>query len=191
MGDCLYPGIYISASFGKRFHAYAHCDSSNPTATATATATATHTFHRAGRRDQYADAEHVVYTVADALNTQCKPIKRSNILILGLAYKPNVDDQRESPSYVLMKLLAERGAEITYYDPYVPVIKPARDYSQFAGRKSVAWNRATIENFDLVLIATNHSSVNYHELGEWARCNRGYAERDGGHARIARKSLEA
>ena len=86
----------------------------------------------------------------------------------------NVDDERESPSSVLMKLLAERGAEITYYDPYVPVIKPARDYSQFAGRKSVAWNRATIENFDLVLIATNHSSVNYHELGEWARCNRGY-----------------
>ena len=70
-----------------------------------------------------------MYTVADALNTQCKPIKRSNIL--GLAYKPNVDDERESPSYVLVKLLAERGAEITYYDPYVPVIKPARDYSQF------------------------------------------------------------
>ena len=132
-----------------------------------------------------------MYTVAAALTTQCKPIKRSNILILGLAYKPNVDDERESPSYVLVKLLAERGAEITYYDPYVPVIKPARDYSQFAGRKSVAWNRATIENFDLVLIATNHWSVNYHELGEWARCNRGYAERDSGHARIARKSLEA
>ena len=72
--------------------------------------------------------------------------QRLQILILGLAYKPNVDDKCESPSYVLMKLLAERGAEITYYDPYVPVIKPARDYSQFAGRKSVAWNRATIEN---------------------------------------------
>ena len=60
----------------------------------------------------------------------------------------------------------------------MPVIKPARDYSQFAGRKSVAWNRATIENFDLVRIATNHSSVNYHELDQFARCNRGYAERD-------------
>ena len=135
--------------------------------------------------------EHVVHAVADALNTQHKAINGSRILILGLAYKPNVDDERESPSYVLMKLLAERGAEITYYDRYVPVIKPARDYSQFAGRKSVAWNRATIENFDLVLIATNHSSVNYHELGEWEQCNRGYAERDGGHVRIARKSLEA
>jgi len=114
--------------------------------------------------------EHVVHTVADALNTQSKAIKGSGILIVGLAYKPNVDDERESPSYVLMKLLAERGAEVAYYDPYVPVIKPTREHSQFAGRKSIEWNRATIENFDVVLIATNHSSVNYHELGEWSRC---------------------
>jgi UDP-N-acetyl-D-glucosamine dehydrogenase len=114
--------------------------------------------------------EHVVHRVADALNTQRKAIKGSKILILGLAYKPNVDDERESPSYVLMKLLTERGAEVAYYDPYVPVIKPTREHPQFAGRKSVEWNRATIENFDVVLIATNHSSVNYHELGEWARC---------------------
>jgi UDP-N-acetyl-D-glucosamine dehydrogenase len=128
--------------------------------------------------------EHVVYTVADALNTQCKPIKRSSILILGLAYESNVDDERESPSYVLMKLLTERGTEITYYNPYVPVIKPARDYSQFAGRKSVAWNRAMIENLISFPSRRTHSSVNYHELG-------GYAERDGGHAHIARKSLEA
>ena len=114
--------------------------------------------------------EHVVHRVADALNAQRKAIKGSKILILGLAYKPNVDDERESPSYVLMKLLTERGAEVAYYDPYVPVIKPTREHPQFAGRKSVEWNRATIENFDVVLIATNHSSVNYHELGEWARC---------------------
>ena len=114
--------------------------------------------------------EHVVRVVADALNTQCKAIKGSKILILGLAYKPNVDDERESPSYVLMKLLSERGAEVAYYDPYVPVIKPTREHSQFAGRKSVDWNRATVENFDVVLIATNHSSVNYRELAEWAQC---------------------
>ncbi len=114
--------------------------------------------------------EHVVRAVADALNTQCKAIKGSKILILGLAYKPNVDDERESPSYALMKLLAERGAEVAYYDPYVPVIKPTREHPQFAGRKSVEWNRATITAFDLVLIATNHSSVDYHELGDWARC---------------------
>lgn len=114
--------------------------------------------------------EHVVHVVADALNTQCKAINGSKILILGLAYKPNVDDERESPSYALMKLLAEQGAEVAYYDPYVPVIKPTREYPQFAGRKSVDWNRTTIERFDIALIATNHSSVNYHELAEWARC---------------------
>jgi UDP-N-acetyl-D-glucosamine dehydrogenase len=114
--------------------------------------------------------EHVVHRVADALNAQSKAIKGSRILILGLAYKPNVDDERESPSYVLMNLLTERGAEVAYYDPYVPVIKPTREHSQFAGRRSIEWNRSTIENFDVVLIATNHSSVNYRELGAWAQC---------------------
>ena len=114
--------------------------------------------------------EHVVHRVADALNSQQKSINGSRILVLGLAYKPNVDDERQSPSYVLMDLLQDRGAEVAYYDPYVPVIKPAREHPRSAGRQSVQWNRATIENFDLVLIATNHSSVNYHELGEWARC---------------------
>ena len=114
--------------------------------------------------------EHVVRVVADALNTQCKAIKGCRILIVGLAYKPNVDDERESPSYALMQLLAERGADVAFYDPYVPMIKPTREHPQFAGRKSAEWNRATIAAFDLVLIATNHSSVNYHELGDWARC---------------------
>jgi UDP-N-acetyl-D-glucosamine dehydrogenase len=114
--------------------------------------------------------EHVVHRVADALNAQGQALKGSRILILGLAYKPNVDDERESPSYVLMDLLCERGAIVDYYDPYVPVIKPTREHSQFAGRKSVEWNRTTIENFDLVLVATNHSCVNYQELGDWAQC---------------------
>jgi UDP-N-acetyl-D-glucosamine dehydrogenase len=114
--------------------------------------------------------EHVVHRVADALNSQRKPISGSRILVVGLAYKPNVDDERQSPSYVLMDLLQERGAEVAYYDPYVPVIKPTREHPQFAGRKSVEWNRATINDFDLVVIATNHSCVNYHELGDWAQC---------------------
>ena len=114
--------------------------------------------------------EHVAHRVADALNSQQKSINGSRILVLGLAYKPNVDDERQSPSYVLMDLLQDRGAEVAYYDPYVPVIKRTREHPRSAGKQSVQWNRATIENFDLVLIATNHSSVNYHELGEWARC---------------------
>jgi hypothetical protein len=69
-----------------------------------------------------------------------------------------------------MDLLSERGAHLAYYDPYVPVIKPTREYSHWAGKKSVEWNRATIESFDAVLIATNHSWVNYQELADWARC---------------------
>ncbi len=114
--------------------------------------------------------EYVVHRAADALNAKNKAVKGSRILILGLAYKPNVDDERESPSYVLMSLLNERGAEVEYHDPYVPVIRPTREHSHFAGKKSVAWNRTTIEKFDLVLIATNHACVNYHELGDWAKC---------------------
>jgi len=114
--------------------------------------------------------EHVVHRVADALNAQGKALKGSQILILGLAYKPNVDDERESPSYVLMDLLCERGAIVDYYDPYVPVIRPTREHSQFAGKRSVEWNRTTIQNVDLVLVATNHSCVNYQELADWAHC---------------------
>jgi UDP-N-acetyl-D-glucosamine dehydrogenase len=114
--------------------------------------------------------EHVVHRIADALNAEEKSIKGSTILVLGLAYKPDVDDERNSPSYVLMDLLEQRGANVAYYDPYVPVIRPTREHSQFAGRKSVVWNRAAIESFDLVLIATNHSCVNYRQLADWAHC---------------------
>jgi UDP-N-acetyl-D-glucosamine dehydrogenase len=114
--------------------------------------------------------EYVLHRVADALNYHQKSVKGSKVLILGLAYKPNVDDERESPSYVLMELLSERGAEVEYHDPYVPVVKPTREHSRFAGNKSVPWERKVVESFDLVLIATNHACVNYHELAQWARC---------------------
>jgi UDP-N-acetyl-D-glucosamine dehydrogenase len=114
--------------------------------------------------------EYVVHCVADALNSRSKAVKGSKILILGLAYKPNVDDERESPSYALMDLLTDRGAEVEYYDPYVPVIKPTREHSHLAGKRSVPWDRATIGSFDAVLIVTNHACVNYQELGDWAGC---------------------
>jgi UDP-N-acetyl-D-glucosamine dehydrogenase len=112
--------------------------------------------------------EHVVNRVVDALNARNKAVKGSRILILGLAYKPNVDDERESPSYVLMDLLNERGAKVEYYDPYIPAIKQTREHSHWAGKKSVLWNREVIETFDVVLIATNHACVNYQELADWA-----------------------
>ncbi len=113
---------------------------------------------------------YVVHRVADALNDRQKAIKGSSILVLGLAYKPNVDDERESPSYVLMEMLQERGAKVAYYDPYVPVIKPTREHAHWAGTKSVAWNKKTITKFDAVLIATNHACVDYQQLASWAEC---------------------
>ncbi len=114
--------------------------------------------------------EYVVHRVIEALNARRKPLNGSKVLVLGLAYKPNVDDERESPSYVLMELLKQRGAEVAYYDPYVPVIRPTREHPQWAGTRSVAWSREVLKGFDVVLIATNHAAVNYKELAEVAAC---------------------
>jgi UDP-N-acetyl-D-glucosamine dehydrogenase len=113
---------------------------------------------------------HVVERVGEALNSLRKPINGSRVLVVGLAYKPNVDDERESPSYRIMELLKQRGAEVGYYDPHVPVIRPTREHPQWAGTKSVNWERQTIEGFDAVVIATAHASVNFQELADWAPC---------------------
>jgi len=94
----------------------------------------------------------VVQKVMDALNEVGKPLKKSRILMLGLAYKANVDDDRESPSYKLMKDLEEKGATVEYNDPYVPVIKMTREHPQFAGRRSSAISG----KHDLILISTAH-----------------------------------
>jgi UDP-N-acetyl-D-glucosamine dehydrogenase len=114
--------------------------------------------------------QYVVQQVASALNARKKPLNGSKILVLGLAYKADVDDDRESPSYVLMTLLKERGAAVSYYDPYVPVIKMTREHPQWAGVKSVAWKEKTISGFDLVLIATKHKAVDYGQLAKWSPC---------------------
>ncbi|MDB6027442.1 MAG: UDP-glucose/GDP-mannose dehydrogenase, partial [Verrucomicrobiales bacterium] len=112
--------------------------------------------------------EHVVNQIAEALNDAGKPVSGSRILILGLAYKPNVDDDRESPSYHLMELLNRRGAKVDYYDPHVPVIRPTREHPHWAGLKSISWSSDAIRQFDAIVIATAHDSVNYKQLGKWA-----------------------
>jgi UDP-N-acetyl-D-glucosamine dehydrogenase len=114
--------------------------------------------------------EHVIHRTIEALNSRRKAMNGSRVLVLGLAYKPNVDDERESPSYVLMDLLKERGAEIAYYDPHVPVIRLTREHSHWAGTRSVNWDRPTLESFDAVIIATNHQAINYRELADWSPC---------------------
>ena len=113
---------------------------------------------------------HVVNRTAEALNELRKPMKGSRVLVLGLAYKPNVDDDRESPSYVLLELLKARGADVAYYDPYVPVIRVTREHPHWAGTRSVSWNRETLQSFDAAIIATNHQAINYQELADWSAC---------------------
>lgn len=114
--------------------------------------------------------DYVLRITADALNDRGKPLKGSRILVLGLAYKPDVDDERESPSYVLMELFANHGADVVYHDPYVPVIKPTREHAHWAGHRSLPWSREEIARCDAVVIATNHSNVNYRQLAEWCGC---------------------
>jgi len=106
--------------------------------------------------------DHVVAKVGEALNTVGKPIKGSKILLLGLAYKADVDDDRESPSYVLIEKLEAKGAKVDYHDPYVPVIRPSREHSHLAGRKSVSIDSPC----DLVLISTAHQEFKTHSFAK-------------------------
>ncbi len=114
--------------------------------------------------------EYVINRTAEALNAQKKSVNGSRVLVLGLAYKPNVDDDRESPSYVLMNLLQKRGAQVAYHDPYVPVIRETREHGHWAGTRSVRWDRATLAQFDAVIIATHHQSVSCQQLADWSHC---------------------
>lgn len=113
---------------------------------------------------------HVINRTAEALNAQRKPVNGSRVLVIGLAYKPNVDDDRESPSYVLMDILRERGADVAYYDPYVAAIRLTREHPHWAGTRSVKWDRKTVKSFDAAIIATHHQSVRYKELADWSSC---------------------
>ena len=112
--------------------------------------------------------EHVLHRVADALNDVGRPVKGSRALVLGLAYKPGIDDDRESPSYALMEGLARRGALVSYHDPHVPVIRPTREHSQWAGTQSVPFTEQMVAAQDVVIVATAHPSVDYDHLARWA-----------------------
>ena len=107
--------------------------------------------------------DYVVSVVGHALNEESKSIKGSLILLLGLAYKPNVDDDRESPSYRLMDKLEERGASVDYNDPHVPTIRPCREFSQYAGRRS----QEISTDYDLILVATHHEEYRGHDFSDY------------------------
>ena len=106
---------------------------------------------------------HLVVTkLAEAIDRhQGKGLTGARVLILGLAYKKNVDDMRESPSLKLIELIEARGASVDYHDPFVPTIPPTRDHAALAGRLSVPLTSNAMRSYDAVLIATDHDDIDY------------------------------
>jgi UDP-N-acetyl-D-glucosamine dehydrogenase len=109
------------------------------------------------------------YRVVDRLAEEVdrrlhKSFAGAKVLILGLAYKKNVDDQRESPSLKLIELIEARGATCDFHDPHIPAIGMTRKHASLADRRSVALTAANIASYDAVLIATDHDAVDYGEV---------------------------
>jgi UDP-N-acetyl-D-glucosamine dehydrogenase len=113
---------------------------------------------------------YVIDKLSEALSDRFgKALKGAKILIIGLAYKKNVDDMRESPALTLIELLEARGAKVSYHDPFIPSIKPSREHGALTGRKSVALNAKHLKASDAVMIVTDHDDVDYRLVAANAR----------------------
>ncbi len=109
--------------------------------------------------------KHIISRLGHALSQyQKKALNGANVLVVGIAYKKNVDDMRESPSLLLMELLAEQGANFEYYDPHIPQVPPTREHAQFTGLKSIELTPTNLQQFDVALIATNHDAIDWELL---------------------------
>lgn len=108
--------------------------------------------------------KYVVTRLLEALSDRGKALKGAKILLVGLAYKKDVDDVRESPAFVLWELLQERGAEVAYHDPFATVVPRTREHAQFAGIKSVELTPENLETYAAVLIVTDHTTVDYERI---------------------------
>jgi len=102
---------------------------------------------------------YVIQKTSDALNEVGKPLKGSHILVLGIAYKKNVDDMRESPSVELMELLRDKGADVQYSDPFFPEFPQMRQHS--FNLKNTALTVHSLNSFDAVILATDHDDFDY------------------------------
>lgn len=112
---------------------------------------------------------YVIERLRHALDQRLgKGLKGSKILILGLAYKKNVDDPRESPSLLIFERLLSHGASVDYHDPYIPVISDNRHHPSLAGLSSIALESTKIKGYDAVLVCTDHDSVDYGLIAEHA-----------------------
>lgn len=104
----------------------------------------------------------VVDRLAELVDRECgRSFSGSRILVIGLAYKKNIEDMRESPALKLIELIEARGAQAAYHDPHIPEIRPSRKHGGLTARASVPLDAATIAGFDAVLIATDHDDVDY------------------------------
>jgi len=113
--------------------------------------------------------QHVTEKLALALDMRLKKgLNGTRILMLGVAYKKNVDDMRESPALRLIELIEARGASVDFYDPFVPSIPPSRDHASLAGRRSVPWSNTMSRDYDATLIVTDHDGVDYASIVESA-----------------------
>ena len=110
--------------------------------------------------------EYVVSQVMTALNDDGKPLRGSKMLVVGIAYKPDIDDVRESPAAKIIELLQAGGATVSYHDPHVPRFPKMREYD--IDLSSVPLTAATVEAHDCVLIVTDHSAVDYDLIGRHA-----------------------
>jgi UDP-N-acetyl-D-glucosamine dehydrogenase len=104
---------------------------------------------------------YVIEKLQEGLNEQRKPLKGSKVLVLGIAYKKDIDDPRESPSFELIHLLMERGAEVSYHDPHISVAPAMRSWPHLPPLKSQPLTAETLKSVDAVLISTEHSAVDY------------------------------
>jgi UDP-N-acetyl-D-glucosamine dehydrogenase len=109
---------------------------------------------------------YVVQKTIKALNDDHKPINGARILLLGMAYKPDVDDLRESPALKVMVLLMDEGAQVDYNDPYIPELPATRRYK--FNKRSVELNPQNLATYDAVIITTNHSCYDYNLIREKA-----------------------
>jgi len=105
---------------------------------------------------------YVIERTIDALNQNEKSLKGSRILMLGVAYKKDIDDDRESPAYTIMKLLSEKGAFISYNDPWVPILKPSRKYN--FQMKSTPITPEVLREMDAVVIVADHGAYDFAEI---------------------------
>ncbi len=112
---------------------------------------------------------HVVDELAKALDRRCgKALSRSRILIIGLAYKKNVPDIRESPSLRLIELIEEWGGKAEFHDPHVAEIPTTREHMAIKGRRSVELTAAALQDFDAVVVATDHDAIDYQTIADHA-----------------------